>query len=66
MFFPYMYVHKNGPKWSEWSAVDTNGLNWTKRNEVDRMDKIGLNGNKVDQTRPNRIEVDRIGPKWTV
>ena len=36
---------------------DPNGLNWTKWNNVDQMDKIG----------PNRTEVNRldeIGQKW--
>ena len=34
---------------------DLNGLNWTKLNKVDQIDKIGWNG-------PNRNKVDRIGP----
>ena len=34
-----------------------NGPSWTKSNKVDRMDKIGLNRNKMDQ---NRTKVDRI------
>ena len=40
--FSYMLVHKNGPK-------------WTKIDEMEQMDRIGPNENKVD----------RIGPKWT-
>ena len=38
---------------------DLNGLNWTKLNKVDQIDKIGpkgLNRNKVDRIGPNKNE----------
>ena len=46
----------------KWTEVDINGLNWTKWKEVDRMDRIGLNGNKADEIGLNRTKVDRVGP----
>ena len=39
----------------KWSKVGTTGPNYTKWIEVDQIDKIGPNGNKVD----------RSGLKWT-
>ena len=43
--FSYMLVHKNG-------------LKWTQIDEIEQMDRIGPNGNKVDQNGPNKN-------KWT-
>ena len=40
-----MLVHKNGPK-------------WTQIDKMEQMDRIGPNGNKVDQNGPNKN-------KWT-
>ena len=38
----------------KWTEVDINGPNWTKWKEVDRMDRIGPNGNKADEIGLNK------------
>lgn len=51
-------MHENALNWTKEA---TDGPNWAKWNEVDRIDKIELNGSKVDRIEPKRIEWTKCG-----